>query len=86
MGWMVSRHGALYAAEHGYNQQFEGVVAQVVADFLRRHDEAKSKVRYESLTGYSVQRRKIRHPLVPPKPNEFDTANSTSPGRACWGT
>ena len=43
MGWIVSRHGALYAAEHGYNQQFEGVVAQVVADFLRRHDEAKER-------------------------------------------
>lgn len=28
MGWIVSRHGALYAAEHGYNQQFEGVVAR----------------------------------------------------------
>lgn len=38
MDWIVQRHGALYAAEFGYNEQFEGVVAQVVASFLRGHD------------------------------------------------
>ncbi|MBZ5566925.1 MAG: GNAT family N-acetyltransferase [Acidobacteriia bacterium] len=43
MGWVVSRHGALYAEEEGYNDQFEGVVAQVVADFLRCHDPAKER-------------------------------------------
>ena len=43
MGWIVSRHGALYAEEEGYNEQFEGVVARVVADFLRRHDPAKER-------------------------------------------
>ncbi len=43
MGWIVARHGALYAAEEGYNEQFEGVVAQVVADFLARHDDKKER-------------------------------------------
>jgi GNAT superfamily N-acetyltransferase len=33
LGWIVHRHGALYAAEHGYDQRFEGLVAHVIADF-----------------------------------------------------
>jgi GNAT superfamily N-acetyltransferase len=43
MGWIVSRHGALYAAEEGYNEQFEGVVAEVAANFLRHHDAEKER-------------------------------------------
>lgn len=37
MGWIVHRHGVLYAKD-GYNTQFEGVVAQVVGGFLWRRD------------------------------------------------
>lgn len=43
LGWIVHRHGALYAEEEGYDERFEGVVAQVVADFLRHHDAAKER-------------------------------------------
>ncbi len=54
MGWLVSRHGALYAEEEGYNQQFEGVVAQVVADFLRRHDAAHERCWIADIGGRPV--------------------------------
>jgi DNA-binding MarR family transcriptional regulator/GNAT superfamily N-acetyltransferase len=37
LGWIVQRHGALYAAEYGYNSSFEGLVARVVADYAERH-------------------------------------------------
>lgn len=37
-GWVISRHGALYAAEAGFDASFEALVAEIAADFLRRRD------------------------------------------------
>ncbi|MBZ5539451.1 MAG: helix-turn-helix domain-containing GNAT family N-acetyltransferase [Acidobacteriia bacterium] len=38
MGWVVHRHGTLYAQEYGYDQQFEGLVASIVAEFLHHYN------------------------------------------------
>jgi DNA-binding MarR family transcriptional regulator/GNAT superfamily N-acetyltransferase len=35
MGWVISRHGALYAQEYGWDIQFEAFVAKIAAQFLR---------------------------------------------------
>ncbi len=38
IGWVIARHGALYAEEYGFDARFEALVARVAGDFLARHD------------------------------------------------
>jgi DNA-binding MarR family transcriptional regulator/predicted N-acetyltransferase YhbS len=44
LGWIVERHGALYAAEQGWDERFEGYVAEIVAAFAARHDERRERL------------------------------------------
>ena len=43
MGWVVHRHGALYAKEYGYSDKFEALVARIVADFIDHLDPARER-------------------------------------------
>lgn len=43
LGWLVYRHGALYAENNGYNEQFEALVAEIAAGFLRGHDPQRER-------------------------------------------
>jgi DNA-binding MarR family transcriptional regulator len=43
LGWIVARHGALYADEYGWGEGFEGLVAQVVASFAGSHDAGRER-------------------------------------------
>ena len=38
LGWIVQRHGVLYASEYQWDTRFEGLVAEVAAGFLADHD------------------------------------------------
>jgi DNA-binding MarR family transcriptional regulator/N-acetylglutamate synthase-like GNAT family acetyltransferase len=41
MGWVIHRHGALYAQEYGWNEQFEALVARIAAKFIEHYDPAR---------------------------------------------
>jgi DNA-binding MarR family transcriptional regulator/predicted N-acetyltransferase YhbS len=43
IGWVVERHGALYAAEYGFDARFEALVAQVASAFLGQNDPARER-------------------------------------------
>ncbi len=43
IGWVVERHGALYAAEYGFDARFEALVAQVAGAFLGQNDPARER-------------------------------------------
>jgi DNA-binding MarR family transcriptional regulator/GNAT superfamily N-acetyltransferase len=43
MGWVASRHGAIYAEEFGWDATFEALVAEIVAKFIRQFDPARER-------------------------------------------
>lgn len=43
MGWIVHRHGVLYFREYGWNEEFEALVAEIVAAFLRNFDPERER-------------------------------------------
>jgi DNA-binding MarR family transcriptional regulator/GNAT superfamily N-acetyltransferase len=38
IGWIIARHGALYAEEYGWDITFEALVAKIAARFVERYD------------------------------------------------
>jgi DNA-binding MarR family transcriptional regulator/GNAT superfamily N-acetyltransferase len=43
MGWMVHRHGVLYHEAYGWGLRFEGLVAEVIAKFLKNFDAKRER-------------------------------------------
>jgi DNA-binding MarR family transcriptional regulator/GNAT superfamily N-acetyltransferase len=54
MGWVVSRHGALYAQEYQWNMEFEALVAEIVAAFIRNFDARRERCWIAEIDGAPV--------------------------------
>jgi DNA-binding MarR family transcriptional regulator/GNAT superfamily N-acetyltransferase len=50
-GWMVSRHAELYAQEYGWTEPFEGLCAQIVADFVNNYDAERERCWIAEMNG-----------------------------------
>jgi DNA-binding MarR family transcriptional regulator/N-acetylglutamate synthase-like GNAT family acetyltransferase len=53
-GWVIERHGAVYAKEHRWNEAFEALVARIVADYIEVHDPRRETVWIAELDGERV--------------------------------
>ena len=43
LGWVVQAHGEVYAREYGFDAEFEALVAEIAAKFLRHFDPGREK-------------------------------------------
>jgi GNAT superfamily N-acetyltransferase len=54
LGWVVQRHGLLYAQEYGWDQRFEVLVAEIATAFFRSHDPKRERAWFAELDGATV--------------------------------
>jgi DNA-binding MarR family transcriptional regulator/GNAT superfamily N-acetyltransferase len=53
-GWIIKRHAELYEQEYGWVAPFEGVCAQIVADFVNTYDRERERCWIAEMDGDNV--------------------------------
>ncbi len=54
MGWVMSRHGSLYAHEYGWDGRFEALVGEIVVNFIRTFDSKRERCWIAEIDGERV--------------------------------
>ena len=54
IGWVTSRHGAVYAQEYGWDISFEALVAEIAAQFIKSYDPAREHCWIAEIDGEPV--------------------------------
>lgn len=85
MGYIIHKHGVLYAGEYGWDMRFEALVAQVAADFINHFNPEKERCWIAEMDGeivgsiFIVQKNattaKLRLLYVDPKARGFGLGN-----------
>jgi DNA-binding MarR family transcriptional regulator/GNAT superfamily N-acetyltransferase len=54
MGWLVYRHAVIYRQEFGWNEEFEALVAEILAAFIRNYDPKRERCWIADRDGVAV--------------------------------
>ncbi|MGB9364779.1 MAG: helix-turn-helix domain-containing GNAT family N-acetyltransferase [Xanthobacteraceae bacterium] len=54
MGWVTSAHGAIYAAEYGWDLRFEALVGKITAEFIENFDAKRERCWIAEMDGERV--------------------------------
>jgi DNA-binding MarR family transcriptional regulator/GNAT superfamily N-acetyltransferase len=54
LGWVIHRHGVLYAEEYDWNEQFEALVSQIVAEFITHFKPERERCWIAEMNGEIV--------------------------------
>ena len=54
LGWIIHRQMVLYAAEYAWTQEFEGLIAGIVGDFVKNFDPAQEAAWIAEIDGRIV--------------------------------
>ena len=54
MGWVVARHGIFYNSEYGFDETFEGLVAEITGEFIKHFDPKRERCWMAEMNGEIV--------------------------------
>lgn len=54
IGWIIHRHGVVYAEEYGFDETFEALVAEILVEFIRNHDPRRECLWIAEQAGHRI--------------------------------